>query len=541
MDVKKFLAAMNEIDDSYISRADLFAPVPAVKRSPMIQALHWAGAAAACLLAVAGIWFLWNGSPMTEPETAPESSEQYAAQEAGPVPLSELPVLDFPTREEAGDTMSTSIGCGSADIPKELDDGQIASIWGQEKILWENFDVKGQYNVTGHAKYVEGNFQGVEIHVYPGASWSEDTPGMKLEIGVGIIPSLGEHISGEVSNSCDVWGTQVTTTAVYANDNHPKNTHYIISFLTGPLSREGTLGLTADCVIDPKTFPEEEATELLTRLASQSLRPENTFQLSQLDENASPAAAKRLTLEDVLRLSEKGENLIWEDFSGYEYRDVGSGLYIAEYPIDDTWYLVIGGGSTSAQPMYIRLGLRDGSDYIDIRTGDVAAFLETHEENLSSQIPKSSGEEIQAFDEAEASRRETEGQSGDAAQQALEAELTEAAKKVAQDCVDDWLAEKEHPLSECFYQNLGITEVAPDGESFVLGLRMVFRLKDPENDADLNYWMAGNTKEGTGENEGYLTAGRQITARKIDGVWTLGEIGTGGAYVGGERVDWPID
>lgn len=51
----------------------------------------------------------------------------------------------------------------------------------------------------------------------------------------------------------------------------------------------------------------------------------------------------RLTLDDVRLLAEKGEELDWEDFDGYAYRDVGSGLYIRYYEIDGTFAVMIGG------------------------------------------------------------------------------------------------------------------------------------------------------------------------------------------------------
>lgn len=45
----------------------------------------------------------------------------------------------------------------------------------------------------------------------------------------------------------------------------------------------------------------------------------------------------RLTLDKIVELSAKGEDLNWSDFEQYESKDVGSGLYIYYYDIDDTF------------------------------------------------------------------------------------------------------------------------------------------------------------------------------------------------------------
>lgn len=83
-----------------------------------------------------------------------------------------------------------------------------------------------------------------------------------------------------------------------------------------------------------------------------------------------------LTLDRVTELAEKGSNLSWDDFAAYESEEIGSGLYILHYAIDDDFYLLIGGGSQTEAPMYIRLvRTSDNESYIDIRTDDVQVFL----------------------------------------------------------------------------------------------------------------------------------------------------------------------
>ena len=88
----------------------------------------------------------------------------------------------------------------------------------------------------------------------------------------------------------------------------------------------------------------------------------------------------KLTIDRVIELSAKGNELTWSDFAQYESIETGSGLYILVYDIDDTFQLIIGGsGNTEETPMYIRLALKDNWDtYIDIRIEDVQSFVDRH-------------------------------------------------------------------------------------------------------------------------------------------------------------------
>ena len=91
------------------------------------------------------------------------------------------------------------------------------------------------------------------------------------------------------------------------------------------------------------------------------------------------ACQPALTLDKAASLSEKGDALTWSDFDGYRCSETGSGLYIRVYNIDEDYAVWIGGGSAEEAPMYIRLVKNDDLDaYVDMRTGDVAAFLEEH-------------------------------------------------------------------------------------------------------------------------------------------------------------------
>lgn len=118
------------------------------------------------------------------------------------------------------------------------------------------------------------------------------------------------------------------------------------------------------------------------------------------DDEPGTAAATQLTLDTVTALSEKGNDLSWADFEQYLHEDVGSGLYIWHFEIDEIFSLSVGGGSLESSPMYIYLQAYDRAalhqskpwhvnqqeqdddkakdiiDKIDIRNEDVWAFVE---------------------------------------------------------------------------------------------------------------------------------------------------------------------
>ena len=86
--------------------------------------------------------------------------------------------------------------------------------------------------------------------------------------------------------------------------------------------------------------------------------------------------SRKLSLNDVIILSQKGYDLTWSDFDQYRYIETGSGLYIRVYEINEMYELWIGGGWTDEDPMYIYLALADDLDTrIDIRDGGVTDFI----------------------------------------------------------------------------------------------------------------------------------------------------------------------
>ena len=85
-----------------------------------------------------------------------------------------------------------------------------------------------------------------------------------------------------------------------------------------------------------------------------------------------------LTIQKVRELADKGEELTWSDFERYNSKDVGSGLYILHFELDETFDLFVGGvPMPDEKPMYVKLALDSDRDkYVDIKTDDINAFID---------------------------------------------------------------------------------------------------------------------------------------------------------------------
>ena len=101
---------------------------------------------------------------------------------------------------------------------------------------------------------------------------------------------------------------------------------------------------------------------------------------SESEQDTQPVfttGTKQLTLDDVIRLSSKGEELVWEDLSDFKGVETGSGLYIVTYKIDENYELMVGGTGAVGKPMYAHLIYVD-DEYVDIMTDDAEAFIAEH-------------------------------------------------------------------------------------------------------------------------------------------------------------------
>lgn len=138
------------------------------------------------------------------------------------------------------------------------------------------------------------------------------------------------------------------------------------------------LGLSA-CSHQSNDTPNSDPNGTIERTGEPEAYPPANISGVELDETdeLSDVAQPNLNMATLKDLVERnGENLTWEDFNSYYSEEIGSGLYILRYPIDTDYFLLIGGGSLEASPMYIRLVSEADTDrYIDVRYGDIGEFI----------------------------------------------------------------------------------------------------------------------------------------------------------------------
>ena len=106
-----------------------------------------------------------------------------------------------------------------------------------------------------------------------------------------------------------------------------------------------------------------------------------TTELSLREENTADSKKPTLTLEDVIRLS-KQKVLTPEDFAGYQYRQIGSGLDIWQLEIDGLFTLRFNNMGMDVPLEGVFMEVRDGTDeIINICTDNVKAYIKKHKDN----------------------------------------------------------------------------------------------------------------------------------------------------------------
>ena len=98
---------------------------------------------------------------------------------------------------------------------------------------------------------------------------------------------------------------------------------------------------------------------------------------------------QQMTLADVVELSKLGMKLTWEDLREYTGKDIGSGLYVVRFDIDPEFYLLVGDGKTTGEPMYAFLNAVGSGASCDIRESDVESFIQENQNDaLDNAIHK---------------------------------------------------------------------------------------------------------------------------------------------------------
>ncbi len=144
-----------------------------------------------------------------------------------------------------------------------------------------------------------------------------------------------------------------------------------------------------------------------TRLARMKIDLENLEadyyeQVSVIESNRKAYEAlypdrQSLTMEKLKELvKEKGKELTWSNFEQFRGKDIGSGLYIMRYEIDDEYAVTVGGVPTE-KPWYIRLIYGKDESVFSITDNGAEGFDE-FVEKTGYQYEFESFEEVSPFD-----------------------------------------------------------------------------------------------------------------------------------------------
>ena len=105
-------------------------------------------------------------------------------------------------------------------------------------------------------------------------------------------------------------------------------------------------------------------------------------------------AERRLTMDAVLMLAQKGSALTWTDFDRYACEPAGhhfealgdTPAVLRTYPIDKNYEVVIGGSSTEKAPEYIILRNRDVNAWVDLRTQNAEEFVAAYQPEIKPYL-----------------------------------------------------------------------------------------------------------------------------------------------------------
>ncbi len=169
-------------------------------------------------------------------------------------------------------------------------------------------------------------------------------------------------------------------TIAYILKPHTEITHsYSVHGLD--ISRSGTYRITTG-------FSPENIGHYITQIVF-TLTTSDTSSESSVGGVSGPTAVvttRKLTLDDVIKLSEKGEDLTWDDFAPYSYAEPTRGTFLPEivrtYQIDERFRLDVVGNRTEKPYAIDLITPANGVNPHGCRiTDDVEAFIKAHEKD----------------------------------------------------------------------------------------------------------------------------------------------------------------
>lgn len=107
------------------------------------------------------------------------------------------------------------------------------------------------------------------------------------------------------------------------------------------------------------------------------------FHAEKLQEEATKVEGKTMSINDVIMLSQKGDDLVLADFEGFAYEETGGSLlYNRVYPINESYALWVGHGGGLEKPIYIWLTHLTSGEHFSITQGNadnqITDFVASH-------------------------------------------------------------------------------------------------------------------------------------------------------------------
>lgn len=106
----------------------------------------------------------------------------------------------------------------------------------------------------------------------------------------------------------------------------------------------------------------------------------NVFDLCELRESITVSKTRPMTVDDIIELSKKGDALISSDFAPFTGEDVGSGLNIMRYEIENKpgLCLLVGYDGITNKPLYVKIVDETSAEErsVDIRSEEFSQALE---------------------------------------------------------------------------------------------------------------------------------------------------------------------
>ncbi len=247
-------------------------------------------------------------SSVTNPGTFAQTQPEIITEN---MPVSNPVSVEENELEEAIVEMDIALPEGAffADLNEEIDGKTLASIWGQESIKWEDFSIADDYLVEGNIIYDrEGIVWTATLYGYlDEVKKAEGTYAFKLEFSPEQLPPACEISVNDDTETWTVYDQEIKVKK-FSNKNIAY-TSYEFTFIREVPEKIGVRAIF-------RMHTANEAKDLAMAMLNQSLNPQETLQLSQLNTEKTPDIVLNDFAVHLLQTSiEENENILLSPLS----------------------------------------------------------------------------------------------------------------------------------------------------------------------------------------------------------------------------------